>query len=95
MKVVYKYEAPFDNLISVKLPSFAEVLRIDTQLFNPRHPKVMIWARVETESKIVDCKIRIAGTGTGHELEEGVGNYINTFFIDELGLVFHAFMMKY
>jgi hypothetical protein len=69
------------------MPEGAQVLCVQNQ--GPVHtPLPFLWAKVNTEKKLVPKKILIRGTG--HPLE-GDAHYIGTFQIDGGDLVFHVF----
>lgn len=72
MKTVYKYKLNMDG--SVELPPNAEILHVNHQDGEP-----YIWALVDKDAKPgVERHIRVYGTG--HDIPDNPGRYINTFF---------------
>lgn len=86
MKTVYKYTEALNDVVTFDLPAGAEILRVDSQYSNT----VCLWALVDPGMlNHAGRYIRIAGTG--HLVSSERCKYINTFFMLDGRLVFHAF----
>lgn len=82
---VYKYRLPpLNDWISMLLPVGAEPLCIQTQ-----GDLSCMWAKVDPGAPNTTYRFRIAGTG--HDLDEDVGQYIGSFQMHGGALVFHVF----
>lgn len=81
---VYKYQLLASDWTTVYMPDGAEPLCVQVQGGQP-----FLWARVTIGSPPVNHHFRIAGTG--HDLGNRVGKYIDTFQLDNGNLVFHVF----
>jgi len=84
MDTVYKYKvSPTSEFVS--LPKGAEVLT-----FGDQKGEIYLWARVDPDAEIETRRFTVVGTG--HDMESGSLEYINTIFV--AGFVFHAFEVK-
>ena len=83
MRTVYKYPVALKDDWMIMLPGGAKILSLHMQDGSP-----FMWVAVETDRAPVKRYFRTAGTG--HEI---VGNlrFIDTFQLENLGLVFHVF----
>lgn len=80
-KQIWKFDIGSDALI--ELPLGAEILSAQIQRGSP-----VLWAKVDPgESKKVR---RLHVAGTGHDLPDDLGEFIDTFQLEN-GLVFHLF----
>jgi len=87
MQTVYKYSIHIDDIIELSLPVGAEILKADIQ-----HNKLCLWVLIDpNESNNTTRKLCIAGTGHQIDAPKSSLTYINTFFMEDLGLVFHCF----
>ena len=85
---VYKYVLPpLADRVTLMMPAGAEPLSVMVQ-----GNKICIWARVNLWRSPVETTFRIAGTG--HDLEEDVGNHVGSFQLENGALVFHVFEVK-
>lgn len=84
MKVVYKFEIPFLDHITLPLPKDAELLHFASQGGAP-----MIWALVDPTQPQQDRSFRLAGTG--HPIEEEGLTFVGTAMFGGGALVFHLF----
>ena len=85
---VYKYELEVAGEQTIKLPFNAEILTVQMQ-----GTRCCLWALVDPRNELNDRVICIYGTG--HPIPDKIRlEYINTFQIPHLGLVFHAFEKK-
>lgn len=81
METIWKFKAPIDDTIRIKMPVGAVVLSVQAQNGEP-----CIWAIV---NPAVDVEFRtFHWRGTGHPLGE-VGRFVGT--VQFPGLVFHLF----
>lgn len=83
MKTIYKYDILIQDSFSIWLPSGAEVLTVQVQAGKP-----VLWAIVDPAEPLSPHGFEMRGTG--HPLGE-VGEYIATFQLPDMGLVFHVF----
>jgi hypothetical protein len=83
-QVVYKYPLNFLGEHTLKLPVGAIILCISVQ-----HGTLQLWALVDKEEERTEERL-IATYPTGQPFaEEAV--YIDTFYLNDKALVFHAF----
>lgn len=82
---IYKYELNSENC-TIKLPSGAEVLRVEMQSSG-----IFLWAAVNPDTKDFE-KRRFMILATGQDIEQYENlRYINTMFVDNGTFVFHVF----
>lgn len=86
MKTIYKYEVKA-GLNELYLPQDTKVLTVQIQDDNP-----YMWAIVKTDKPLV--KRLFYTYGTGHEIKHLIKEYIGTFQLLNLGLVFHLFEVE-
>lgn len=81
--VILKYDWPRDHG-PLYLPFGAHILHVNQQA------RIMkVWAMVDSEeTALIPHNILIVGTGDIHDFPNYV--YLNTFFVPEAGLVYHA-----
>jgi len=85
--VIWKWTLTIDDKQILTVPQGAEFLTVQTQNGDPQ-----IWALCdETAPKVMRS---IAIYGTGHPIPKNPGQYIATFQLVNLGLVFHVFEIK-
>lgn len=82
MITVYKYPLAVDAIVTLDMPTGAEVLIVAVQ-----HGAAMLWARVDTDQPHETRRFRVAGTG--HPRADG--RYIGTLIMHGDHLVFHVF----
>ena len=90
MLTIFKYSIPIEDHFTLEMPRGAKILTVKIQRENPQ-----LWAMVDSETKKEKRYFRLAGTG--HPLGEDylkIINYVSTFQIKNLGLVFHLFEIK-
>ena len=86
MKTIFKYT--LDPFVSaVKMPAGAQILTVQAQ-----HGQAQLWAIVDTERP--DELREFAVVGTGHPMPDDHGEYVSTFQLPDLGLVFHVFAAR-
>lgn len=76
--------ASWDQQQVIELPAFSTVLRVEKQ-----GDDLMLWAKVNPDINIKH-KVGVEIVGTGHEIKNEDGEYLNTFF--DGGLVMHVFV---
>ena len=81
-RTVYKYELHPSKPV-VPMPSGAQLLQAGEQAGG-----IVVWALVDPEAPLEDRWVSIYGTG--HEVPEDPGVYLNTVFVGPL--VFHVFV---
>lgn len=90
-KCVYKY--PLDaqpcKVVNVVMPAGARVLHVEMQ-----HGQLCMWAMVDP-GEIQKAVRGFVVVGTGHAFKTTGEVYINTIFMHDKGLVFHAFEVTY
>jgi len=85
--VIWKWTLTIDDKQILTIPKGAQFLTVQTQNGSPQ-----IWALCdETAPKVMRS---IAIYGTGHPIPKNPGQYIATFQLVNLGLVFHVFEIK-
>lgn len=85
MKRVYKYKLRIEDLQTIKLPSFAQILTVQLQKTN-----LCLWALVDPDETGEDLRT-IEIRGTGHNMPETERKYLGTFQMMAGDLVFHVF----
>lgn len=84
--VIWKYALSVTDIQTIMMPAGAKVLAVQTQF---REPK--LWVLCDSDERIKQESRVFAIYGTGHEINEGPGEYIGTFQIYEGNGVFHVF----
>ena len=85
--VIWKWRLKLEEKQILSVPQGAQFLTTQTQNGNPQ-----IWALCdETAPKVMRS---IAIYGTGHPMPKNPGQYIATFQLIDLELVFHVFEIK-
>ena len=85
MKKIFKYELSFENRTFLKMPEKSEIMDIQIQ-----NGKPVMWAMVEPDSREIEVKINIYGTGWTIDHLATKDEYLATICDGEL--VFHFFM---
>lgn len=88
-KTIWKF--PLSFAAATELPPGAEPISVQMQGGNP-----MLWALVEPEiarQSFGEAK-RIHVAGTGHDLPDNIGRFIDTFQMEGGSLVFHVFELS-
>jgi hypothetical protein len=85
MKTIYKYPLVSPAINAIELPVGAQVLTVQMQGSNPQ-----IWALVDLDEKAVELR-KFYIYGTGDQMPDNPGQYIGTFQMKDLGLVWHLF----
>ncbi len=82
---IFKYELPLEENPVIEMPIGASILDIQYQ-----NHKLMLWAMVSPQDRLIDYNFRIFGTGHDvychHQLE-----YIKTVQDELTGFVWHIF----
>lgn len=87
-KVIWKFDLPMRDVVTVPMPRGASVLHVNAQHDNP-----MLWALCDPTAEMTEREFRF--TGTGHPIEDRhIGTYIGTFQMRGGQLVFHVFETK-
>lgn len=84
MITIHKFELYPATVQSMMMPIGAEILSVQVQ-----HEHPYLWAKVDTD--VDRATRRFAVIGTGHEIPEGVIEYIGTIQLEGGSLVFHVF----
>ena len=84
MKTIYKYTLTGLDKGRLELPVGAEILTVQEQ-----RGMVCLWAIVEPKAKKETRVFKIFGTG--HDIPDNPGKYINTFMTDGGAFVWHVF----
>jgi hypothetical protein len=84
MQTIYKYPMKLEDEQLIDMPRGAEVLTVQVQ-----RDAVWLWAKVDPDEPLIPR--RILTHGTGHEVTEAAGRYIDTFQLHGGDLVFHVF----
>jgi hypothetical protein len=82
MKTIWKFTLTSDCI--VEMPIGAKILTIQEQRGLPR-----MWALVDSVALIE--KRRFFIYGTGHQIDENIGDYIGMFQLNDGAPVFHVF----
>jgi len=80
---IYKYPIR-DTAVTLEIPELARILSVREQ-----RGQIMLWALVEPDAPLRERRIVIIGTG--HDMPNGRLDFIETFFMANGDLVFHAF----
>lgn len=83
MQTIWKYQVEFNDLFQVSMPKSAEVLSVQIQNGAP-----VMWAIVNPDEEKRIRTFRLSRTG--HPIS-GKLIFIDTFQIEDEGLVFHLF----
>ena len=83
MRMVYKYDLPFADVVTISLPHGAQTLHVAIQAGEPR-----LWVLVDPAAPLEPRHFRVAGTG--HPIGSPHLRHISTF-LDGGALVFHVF----
>ena len=83
MLTIHKYSLPVNDEIVIPMRQ-GRILDVQVQNGIP-----CMWALVDDEKPVRNRKFRMFGTG--HPVTDSVRNFIGTFQLPELGLVFHLF----
>ncbi len=86
MTQVWKFPLPILDVVDLTVPEGAVPLCVQVQDDIP-----CLWARVDPDARVGAMRLRIAGTG--HYLEQNVGDYIDSFQMHGGALVLHVFRM--
>ena len=87
MKKIYKYQLKLIDSQSVFLPVGYKILSAQLQA-----GQLCMWAMIDPYiADMVPVEIKVFGTG--HEIESNCGDFIDTFQLNNGGLVFHVFAL--
>lgn len=81
---VWKYQLRHTDVQDLMLPANARILTVQAQ-----REQACLWVQVDPEAAPERRRIRIHGTG--HEIGDGLLDYLGTFQLDAGALVFHVF----
>lgn len=87
MRTIYKYplgHASSVGSFTLDMKEGAEILTVQLQ-----DGKACVWAVVDPKAPVVARTLAIVGTG--RRMPEGEVDYINTFQLVDMGLVWHLF----
>ena len=84
MKYVYKYDVSIEDHFELELPLDARILSVQMQ-----RGTLKLWALVDPTMPLETRKFRTAGTG--HPIDEVMGEHISTFQVDGGNFIFHVF----
>lgn len=79
---IWKFSVPPDGVI--EMPHDAQLLSVQMQGGAP-----VLWAIVDPDATPTTQRVHIVGTG--HDLSDDIGAFIDTFQVPDMGLVFHVF----
>ncbi len=82
---IFKYSIPVDGISTIAMQKDASILKARYYAGN-----VDIWALVDPEAELETVTFHTYGTGHQIDNPEAL-QYINTVFLDHIGLVFHVF----
>ncbi len=88
MRTIYKYplgNAPSQRPFAIEMPAGAEILTVQVQ-----RRQACIWALVDPTAETETREFYLAETGRLLDLA-GDGQYIDTFQLEQVGLVWHLF----
>lgn len=85
MKQIWRFPFTINDIVKIEMPIAARILSCQTKGRSPQ-----LWALVDTTAKTETRTFRVYATGHSIKTIETL-EYINTFQIPELGLVFHIF----
>jgi len=84
VNAIWKYDLRMERYQEIFMPSGAVILSLQIQKECP-----CLWVKVNTDEKMIARKIMTYGTG--HELTDNEGNYIGSYQLTKLSLIFHVF----
>jgi hypothetical protein len=84
VKTIWKFHVPISDLFTIVMPKGAKLLSVQYQ-----HREPQLWALVDTTAPRVRRGLRVHGTG--HPVEDDIGEHVATFQMMEGSLVFHLF----
>ena len=87
MRKVYKYDIPMEDEFTLDLPTGSQILTAQSQFNQPK-----LWVLVDPDKPKKPAKFRLAGTG--HPIDDRVGQYICSFQLHGGALVFHLFWLS-
>ena len=91
-RAVWKWPLAPADVNSIQVPRGAKFLAVQAQEFSLTSGAVdlpCVWAEVNAEAPLESVNIYIVGTG--HEIPTDAKEYLGTFQIARLGLVFHVY----
>ena len=89
MKTIWKFEIPFEDKFTIKMPKSAEILCVqqDQKTFKP-----CIWAMVESENELEERYFELFGTGHPIHTDMGIERkYLGTYQYQKGEFVGHIF----
>lgn len=86
MKTIWKYPVQMGDTFTLKMPITARVLDVQIQ-----HGRPVLWALVDTDSPISMRGFKVYATGEEMTNLLPTDEYLGTFQVRELGLVFHLY----
>jgi hypothetical protein len=88
MKTIWKFPLEVTDVQTVRMPRGARILCVQVQSGVP-----CLWAEVDPKAETELRTLRIYGTG--HPMAEGEQrNYVGTFQLVGMGLVFHVYEVE-
>ena len=88
-QTIYKYTLEIADINKIEMPYDAEILCVQVQYAVPR-----IWALVDPDPALPKQTRTIRIVGTGHQIEEGIIDYIGSFQLLGGDLIFHVFEIE-
>jgi hypothetical protein len=86
MKKIFKYQLEITDRQIIKMPQGAKILSVQNQ-----HNTLTLWAEVNPTSQMVDRYFQVFGTG--HPIEDELGDYLATVLTDNDRIVWHVFVV--
>lgn len=84
MSAIWKYLVEVADRFEIDMPDGARVLCVQVQ-----HDHPQIWAMVDPGAPVITRRFRVVGTG--HRIEEPIGQYVGTFQLYGGEFVGHLF----
>lgn len=89
MRTIWKFPLKVTDQQGILVPKGAVPLRVDRIDTSHFRGEVFMWMEIDPEEEEKVFQL-VTIHGTGHNLAEDRGRYLNTFFIDNL--VFHVYV---
>lgn len=83
MKIIWKEKITTSDIVHIRMPEGAEVVKVDSQ-----GGEVRIWYLCDPEAGLTDRYFRLVGTG--HPIEYEEFEYVGTAILHKGILVFHV-----
>lgn len=84
---IWKFPLAVTDHQVVMMPEGARILTVQMQQGTP-----FIWALVDEAARLENRTVRTVGTG--HQIETEIGDYIGTYQLNHVLLVFHVFVHR-